>query len=349
MAKRKRLSPPRPDLLADPLRAPESKSMFSPPSSSPAPIAQVAGDSAAAAALEEVSRELHAAREGGRMVQLLPLDAIDAGYLVRDRLAADDDEMQALMESIRARGQQVPIEVVALEAGRYGLISGWRRLTALQRLHRETGDADFARVKALLRRPENAAEAYRAMVEENEIRVGLSYYERAQVVARAAEKGVFPTEKAALKALFAAASPARRSKIGAFLALYHALDDRLKYPAAIPERLGLQLSRRLNESPDFAAKLRERLRKGRVDSAEDELAILSRALGAGPARAARKGKTGSDKARNAGNSAGGQGEEIAAGVFLETAGGYLKPRLVLSGPKVDQAFRERLIAWLKEG
>ena len=52
----------------------------------------------------------------------------------------------------------------------YGLISGWRRLTALQALHAETGEARFATVQALVRRPETAADAYVTMVEENEIR-----------------------------------------------------------------------------------------------------------------------------------------------------------------------------------
>lgn len=73
------------------------------------------------------------------------------------------------------------------------------------------------------------------------IRVGLSQYERARVAARATERGVFPSEKAALLALFAAASRPKRSRIRAFLELYHALDGVLRYPAHLPERLGLQL------------------------------------------------------------------------------------------------------------
>ena len=106
----------------------------------------------------------------------------------------------------------------------YGLISGWRRLEALKALHAETGEPRFATVQALVRRPETAADAYVAMVEENEIRVGLSQYERARVAARATERGVFPSEKAALLALFATASRPKRSRIRAFLELYHALD-----------------------------------------------------------------------------------------------------------------------------
>ena len=100
----------------------------------PAPIAAVAGQSASEAALAELSDTLRSAREEGRLIQALPLDAIEADHLVRDRLVADEEEMQTLISSIRARGQQTPVEVMALEGGRYGLISGWRRLTALRRL-----------------------------------------------------------------------------------------------------------------------------------------------------------------------------------------------------------------------
>ena len=82
------------------------------------------------------------------------------------------------------------------------------------------------------------------MVEENEIRLGLSHYERARVAALATARGVFPSEDAALRALFATASRPKRSRIRAFLDLYHALDDVLRFPAHLPERLGLALVER---------------------------------------------------------------------------------------------------------
>ena len=94
----------------------------------------------------------------------------------------------------------------------------------------------------MVRRPDSAADAYVAMVEENEIRLGLSQYERARIAALATERGVFPSEKAALLALFASASRAKRSRIRAFLEIYHALDGALRFPAALPERLGLNAS-----------------------------------------------------------------------------------------------------------
>ena len=127
MAKRKRLSGPLQDYLT-------TSETHSAPTSSTAPIARVAGDVSVSAALEEVSRELSSARNEGRLVVRLALDTIDAAWLMRDRAhpgTADDPDFAALIDSLRRNGQRNPIEVVDMGAGRYGLISGWRRLTAL--------------------------------------------------------------------------------------------------------------------------------------------------------------------------------------------------------------------------
>ena len=102
--------------------APETKSMPRyplgvAPGAARAPIAQVAGEAAAQAALDEVAGELKAAREEGRLVLSLPLEAIKADHLLRDRITQDEAEMEALQESLRARGQQTPIEVVELTGG----------------------------------------------------------------------------------------------------------------------------------------------------------------------------------------------------------------------------------------
>jgi hypothetical protein len=211
-----------------------------------APIARVAAEAAGAAALEEMADTLRRARDEGRLVLDLALDTIAPDHLARDRLPAEDAEMAGLRDSIRAHGQRTPIEVTPLTAADggalpYGLISGWRRLAAFKALRAETGDPRFATIQALVRRPETVRDAYVAMVEENEIRLDLSQYERARVAALATERGVFPTEKAALLALFATASRAKRSRIRAFLDIYHALDGSLRYPTHLPERLGLRL------------------------------------------------------------------------------------------------------------
>lgn len=275
MARRKRLSVTQPVGHGEDGAAPETKALFAPPAP---PIARVAGQAAHEAALTELAQDIRRAREEGRLVQALPLDTVDAGYLMRDRIAMDEGEMEALVSSLRDRGQQTPIEVVELAGGRYGLISGWRRLQALGRLAGETGEPRFSIVQALLRRPETSADAYRAMVEENEIRVGLSYYERARIVVRAAGEGVYPDRQAALAGLFGSASRAKRSKIGSFMRICDAFDDRLRFAAAIPERLGLALAREIEADPGFAPRLRERLRKASPGDAGAELALLEKAL-----------------------------------------------------------------------
>lgn len=276
MAKRKRLTPPDPAFLEP--SAPETKSMFSAPAR-PAPIADVAREASASAALSEMADTLARAREEGRMVVTLPLDRVVLDHLVRDRVVVEEEAMQSLMASLRDRGQQTPVEVVALADGRYGLISGWRRCKALRLLAEERGDPE-PEVLALLRRPEEASDAYLAMVEENEIRVDLSYFERARIVVRAVDEGVFAAERYALQELFRAASRAKRSKIGSFLPVVRALDGVLLYPQALSERMGLTLAQMLAEDAGFAARLRAALKAADRPDAAAEQAVLTQEIAA---------------------------------------------------------------------
>lgn len=314
MAKRKRLSPAQ-GLIST-----------SAPITARPPIAQVAGEAAALSALDEMRGEWDAARQAGRLVLSLPLDAVEADHLHRDRLAQDDEAMQSLMDSLRARGQQTPIEVVDLGQGRYGLISGWRRLSALRRLQPETGVGE---VQALLRSPKDAPEAYVAMVEENEIRADLSHYERARIVQKALDAGVFETEKAALQGLFAASSYARRSKIKSFLWIVRALDGALRFPQAISERLGLALVKALEDRPDLAGQIVDALEAAEPDSAEAETAILTRMIA--PPKAGKPVSARQDR--------------VEIGAVTVTKG---KGRIELSGQGVTPDLMDRLKTWLAE-
>ncbi len=298
------------------------------------PIAQVARDAATRAAMDDLLSAMTAARAEGRLVERLPLDAVAADHLMRDRIAVDDEAAATLRESLRARGQQVPVEVVDLGADvspRYGLISGWRRLTALRALHAETGEARFGAVAAVRRRPESAAAAYVAMVEENEVRAGLSYYERARVVARSAAAGVFPTPQDALRTLFASAPRSRRSKIASFVTVHAALDGALRFPTALGERQGLALARALDADGRLGPRLRDRLRRDPPETAAAEATLLAAALAPAPSPTL-------DMPAGA--------REIAPGVYLQTAGGLLRPRYTLSGPRVGADFAAKLAAWL---
>ncbi|MGB7240789.1 MAG: ParB N-terminal domain-containing protein [Sulfitobacter sp.] len=345
MAKRKRLTPAQPLYLKE---GPKSETKpqlgsFNPSMEAAAgapPIARVAGDAATSAALEEVSAELIRARSEGRLIQTLPLDAIATDHLVRDRIAVDTEDLRSLKASIKARGQQTPIEVVGLPDGRYGLISGWRRITALAQLHAETGAAQFATVNAIERQPMEASDAYVAMVEENEIRVGLSYYERARVVARAVELGVYTSVQSALQSLFSTASKAKRSKIGSFISLVEQLDSVLRFPAQIGERLGLAISYALDADPTLTARLAKEFAANPPQDAEAEQAALSAAVN-GPS------KPGMGKVKQAKSPGSETVLDPISGVRLVAKSVRGRPQLVLSGAKVDADFQARLVDWLK--
>ncbi|SFO34208.1 ParB/RepB/Spo0J family partition protein [Roseovarius lutimaris] len=339
MAKRKRLTPPDPVHLQQGT-APDAGGLLD-SSVRSAPIADVARDASQAAFAGEMAETLTRARESGRMVLELTLDQIQLDYLVRDRLAMEDGELSALMASLRQRGQQTPIEVAEIAPGRYGLISGWRRCQALKRLQAETGEAAFQTVLALQRNPAQASEAYLAMVEENEIRVGLSYYERARIAAKAVEQGVFKTERAALRHLYHAASRTKRSKIGSFLTIVHALDGALQFPEALPERAGLRLVRALDEDKGLAIRLRDRLEKARPETAEAEQACLMAELAA---QSAKEGKPLSS-APSVTKPALAPKEALGDGLWLrENDDGSL----TLGGPALTAAARAQLRRWLAE-
>lgn len=274
MAKRKRLTPAQPSYLSegtDPTKAPGSML-------SRMPIAQVAGETIAQAALQELSDVLEDAHAKGLMIKELPLNEIDMRYLVRDRLEQDKDEMNALMASLKARGQQMPIEVVKLTSSpkghAYGLISGWRRMRALSMLYEAETEPRFGVVHARVIQPETAADAYTSMVEENEIRVNLSHYERARIAVKALRQGVFGTQKQALQALFGNATRSKRSKIGSFVNLVEALDDVLHHPASISEKLGLALAQGIQRDPDFTEWLRNMLLRTDRSEPKAELEVL---------------------------------------------------------------------------
>ncbi|MFT4742082.1 MAG: ParB family chromosome partitioning protein [Yoonia sp.] len=268
MAKRKRLSPAMLTGDVAPVAAPEVKS-------SRPPIADVANDAATTNALMELSDKISSARQDGRWIEQIPLDAIKADYLVRDRVVADADDMTALKDSLRAGGQQTAIEVVPFGPDTFGLISGWRRLTALRELYLEGG---LGTVLAIVRHPDDAAASYLAMVEENEIRADLSFYERGRVVVKAVGAGAYPSDKKALGALFHAVPRAKRSKIGSFVRVVRALDDTLQFPTELSEHGGLAIAQALAADTGFAARLRKALEASPPQSAGAEQAIITAAI-----------------------------------------------------------------------
>lgn len=310
MAKRKRLEVP--SASETPLL--ETQTAY--PPSARMPIADVAGETATQAALEEVSRAMTQAEVEGRMVRKLGLDQIETGHLSRDRMLLDPDEMAVLKTSLAARGQQTPIEVLRLSSGRYGLISGLRRVRALR-------DLGASEVLALIRQPKTAAASYVAMVEENEVRAVLSFYERANIAVQAVEAGVYDNVQVAVKGLFASVAAAKRSKILRFVVVRQKLEGCLTFPTAIPEKLGLALAASLEADKAVAVRIKDALRKTPPTEAAAERRVLERALKAPPAPSARN-------------------EEIAPGITLRVG----KGKVTLSGTSVDAALARDLRAWL---
>ena len=279
MAKRKRLSPAM--LTPDaPIAAPETKSAR-------VPIADVANDAALTNALMELSDKISTARQEERWIEKIKLDAVVSEYLVRDRVAIDPEEMTTLKNSLRASGQQTAIEVVPYGPETFGLISGWRRLAALRELALEGGTDT---VLAIIRQDDDAKASYQAMVDENEIRAGLSFYERGRIVAQAVDEGAYASDKDALSALFQAVPRAKRSKIGSFVRVVRALDDVLQFPTALSERLGLALAQALGADAGFAGKLRKKLEAAHPQTASAEIAVITAAM-KGPSKKTAKSET----------------------------------------------------------
>jgi ParB family chromosome partitioning protein len=213
-----------------------------------APIAQVAGEAASGAAIADAETRAEAAalreaRQRGLLITEVPTPAIEAEAMVRDRTRLDEAEMAELRHSIASSGLRLPIEIYPLDGeGRFGLLSGYRRLLAVRQLHAETGDPRHGRIRALIRPGTDAGAAFASMVEENEIRANLSQFERGRIAVVAARSGAFESTEAAVDALFASASRAKRSKVRSFARIFEALGTVLPFPEALTEKQGLRLA-----------------------------------------------------------------------------------------------------------
>ena len=193
----------------------------------------------------------------------------------------------------------------------------------------------FATVKALLRPFKAAPESYLAMVEENEIRADLSFYERGRLAHEAARLGVFDSPAAAVKTLFQHAPAPKRSKILSFVALHEALGKVLRFPEAIPEKLGLALVKGIADDPGIARRIQDRLHAAGPGDAAEERAILEGALAPGPGRAPK-----SPVAQSSGD----QASDMGGGVLMAARRG----RIVLTGRGVTEELLQDLSDWLQK-
>lgn len=285
MAKRRQLEVPSADALKE---IEEGFARETPRAGSRPPIADVAGDAALHAnPLPLQEREENArhraeaaawkeAQANGLVVVELPLDDISVDGLSRDRIDMDEEDMAELRRSISDHGLRLPIEVFEPSnpeaAGKYALISGFRRLTAIRELNDLTGGARFSTIAAFVRNPDSLADAVVAMIEENEIRSGLSQYERGRAAAISVQDGIFASVDLAVAALFSSASKAKRSKIRSFALVHEELGDMLRFGASLSERQCLRVAAAVRAGQSEA--MRRALESHAVGTAQDEWAVL---------------------------------------------------------------------------
>lgn len=234
----------------------------------------------------------------GLVVDMIPLEAVHEGKLIRDRSRRLDPELDELKASIKAVGLSNPIRVEQVGEGRYELVQGWRRLSAYRALLEETGDPAYARIPAgLMAKGETLDSLYRRMVDENMVRKDISFAEMANLARAYAEDeatGCRDLDEA-VNVLFATANPQKRSYVRRFAFLMRAVEKVLEHPEAIPRALGLSLANRIEAEPAAVAALGRLLGPGKR-TAEEELAVLRRFVegeaapaGGAPAQPAAKG------------------------------------------------------------
>jgi ParB family chromosome partitioning protein len=255
MAKRRKLTAPSADQLSQ-IEAEFSRETS--PNPGMAPIAQVAAENAMNVnvvdpALRTKLAQLdkyRAIEAQGLVARLIPIAAVDASVLTRDRMTLDPQDFAELKAAILANGLRMPIEVYELAPQdgrvRYGLISGYRRLRAVSELRGQPGQAPGV-IEALVRPAGSSAASMEAMVEENEIRSDLSQFERGRIAVLAAQNGIYPDVEEATARLFAFASKAKRSKIRSFALVFERLGDVLSFPQALREKQGLALAAALRD------------------------------------------------------------------------------------------------------
>ncbi len=182
-----------------------------PPLPSPPPLSQSGAIGSVTRSIEALRNEAQEARAlrhqieaGQAVVEIEPSRIVSS--IIADRLAQGGESLQALVESIRESGQQVPVLLRPHPDGsdRYQVAYGHRRVLAARELGRP--------VRAVIR-PLSDAELVVAQGQENSARTDLSFIERSLFAARLEDAGfdrpvimaALATDKTALSKLIAVA------------------------------------------------------------------------------------------------------------------------------------------------
>ncbi|MFL4469049.1 ParB/RepB/Spo0J family partition protein [Tateyamaria armeniaca] len=157
----------------------------------------------------------------------IPLSEIDEHALPRDRGSIDPEAQSELEISIFTTGLRQPIEVWELstpdKTHKYGLISGYRRLSAAKALNHDT-------IPAFLRTPRDISDALATMVSENEIRAQISPWEKGGLILDCLASELFDTEDGAINALFGTLSRQKKARLRSITTAVQAFDGALTNP-----------------------------------------------------------------------------------------------------------------------
>lgn len=234
-----------------------------------------AAESAIRAENDALAHEFVRLKKLGLVTDMVPIDAVHATKLIRDRAKGADADLAELKASIRAVGLSNPIRVEQVGEGRYELVQGWRRLSAYRELFAETGDEAYARIPAgLMAKGETLDGLYRRMVDENMVRKDISFAEMAQLArAYAADEATDCRDlDEAVNRLFATANPQKRSYIRRFALVMATVGSALRHPEVIPRALGLAVANRIEAAGGSVGALVAALE--RAGDADTELAAL---------------------------------------------------------------------------
>ncbi|MEW9921739.1 ParB/RepB/Spo0J family partition protein [Marimonas sp. MJW-29] len=225
---------------------------------------------------DALAHELVRLKKAGLITDLIPLDQIATTKLTRDRKPGRDPEIDELKQSIREIGLSNPIRVEPV-GDTYELIQGFRRFTAYCELFEETGDDTYARIPAGINaKGENLLRLYRRMVDENLVRRGVSFGEMAQLAINyKSQAEEVESYDHAVELLFASSGRQKRSYIKHFVRLLADTDGRIVHVDSIPRALGLQVVKRLDETPEAKGILNRLLAAKEERTPEQEQALMS--------------------------------------------------------------------------
>lgn len=221
-------------------------------------------------------------KKQGLIVDLIPLDLIDAEKLTRDRAKKPDMDLEELKDSIREIGLSNPIRVEPTGEGRYELVQGMRRLSAFRELHAELGGQHYALIPAgLVAGGETLDSLYRRMVDENMVRKDISFGEMAELArAYVADPKTDCTDPdKAVAILYRSAGYQKRTYIRSFITLLDMIGHLIEHPHAISRNLGLALKKAFEENPALVNILADEVAGWNHRATNDELDILRKYAG----------------------------------------------------------------------